>query len=75
MTRKHFQAIALALFDSGADQKVTASVATALAAQNPRFDVGRFVLAAGHFPGEFVTVGGHFGPVEVRYSGITDDGV
>lgn len=46
MTRKHFNALANALFETGASLETIDAVADICAASNPNFDRSRFVDAA-----------------------------
>jgi hypothetical protein len=46
MTRKDYQLIAYTLRDSEAPENVIEALAEAFAADNPRFDETRFILAA-----------------------------
>lgn len=48
MSRKHYVAIADALYSTGAALETVLRIAAVCAADNPRFDRDRFIVAAGH---------------------------
>lgn len=65
MTRKHFEAIASILAQHGADAGLAADLANYFAAENPRFDVDRFMKAAGVSFDAFTIHRSMFGPAQV----------
>lgn len=48
MSRKHYVAMASALADTGAALETVLRIAAVCAADNPRFDRDRFIVAAGY---------------------------